>query len=360
MKNSSNNSQKAVGMMSRRVALKTLAVGGAIAAAGGLPLFLGASGSVGSAYAGEPEKMKTGALKKVRLAWAEPASCHAPMSFAIEKGMFAKQGIDLELVYLGIVGADQIKAMDAGKVDMASHLLVDWLDPIYKQKADVKIVAGTHDGCQRILVSKSSKITTVADLKGKTIAVGGIGDVAYLAFLVTVAKAGLDPHNDVKWVAVPYDKLGEAVDSGKADALATLDALAYLNKKQFDMREVANTQTGHYDNRTCCVLGVNGEFLSNNRDVVRKVTTTINEAYDYTSAMPREVAEFYVNKYKPGYSAENLTSVLAALPLRRHPLGKDLQREIADSIDDMKEVKVMSASVDKAKFAAQITDNIMV
>lgn len=95
------------------------------------------------------------------------------MSFAIEKGMFAKQGIDLELVYLGIVGDDQIRAMDTGKVDMASHLLVDWLDPIYKQKAGVKIIAGTHDGCQRILVSKSSEIATVADLKGKTIAVGG-------------------------------------------------------------------------------------------------------------------------------------------------------------------------------------------
>lgn len=332
--------------MSRRNVLKGLAAG-TIAAAGGL-----AFGSR-AAFAGS-------GLTKVRLAWAEPASCHAPFAFAIDKGMFKKQGIDLELTYHGLAGADQIKAIDAGETDMGSHLLIDWLKPIYDQNSSVKIIAGTHDGCQRILVSSSSKIASVQDLKGKSIAVGGLGDVAHVAFLVTVAKAGLDPHKDVNWVEIPYGELGEAVNTGKADALATLDALAYLNKSSFNMREIANTHSGHYHGRTCCVLGVNGEFLRKNRDVVQRATTGVLDAYDYAAAMPREVSEHYISKYKPGYTVDDLTAVLAALPLRRHPLGEELVRQTADSIDEMKEVKVLSSDVNTAEFASHITDNIIV
>ena len=109
-----------------------------------------------------------------------------------------------------------------GKTDMGSHLLIDWLKPIYDQNSSVKIIAGTHDGCQRILVSNSSKIASVQDLKGKSIAVGGLGDVAHVAFLVTVAKAGLDPHKDVNWVEVPYDGLGEAVNTARSTHSPTL------------------------------------------------------------------------------------------------------------------------------------------
>ena len=274
--------------------------------------------------------------------------------------MFEKQGIDLELTYHGIVGADQIKAIEGGETDMGSHLLVDWVKPIYDQKSSVKIIAATHDGCQRILVSSSSKIASVQDLKGKSIAVGTLGDVAHLAFLVTVQKAGLDPHKDVNWVQIPYEKLGEAVNSGKVDALATLDALAYINKNTFNMKEIANTQTGHYHGRMCCVIGVNGEFLRKNREVVQRVTTGILDAYDYAAAMPMEVSEHYINKYNPGYSVEDLTAVLAALPLRRHPIGEELFRQTKDSVDEMKEVKVLSSNVNSEEFARHITSNIIV
>lgn len=344
----SNNDRNTVDMVSRRSVVKTFAVGGALAAFGGLPLALGTSRP---SYAGE--------LTKVRLAWAEPASCHAPLAFGIEKGLFRKQGIDLQLTYHGIVGGDQIKAMETGETDMGSHLLIDWLKPIHDMKSNVKVIAGTHDGCQRLLTSQASKIASVAELKGKTIAVGQIDDVAYKAFLVTLSKSGLDPHKDVKWIGIPYEKLGEAVNSGQADALATLDALAYLNKKQYNLRELANTQTGHYHNTVCCVLGASGDFLRNNREAVRRATSAVFDAYDYATVMPMEVAEFYINKYKPGYSVGELVTVLAALPLRRHPMGGELARQAALAIDDMKEVRVLSSNINTDKFTAQIVDNIM-
>ena len=336
-------------LASRRGALKALATGGAVALTGGLPLAIGATRP---SYAG--------ALEKVRLAWAEPASCHAPLPFAIEKGMFRKQNLDIELTFHGLVGADILEAIASGKTDMGTHLLVDWLKPLHESRADVKVIAGTHDGCQRILASsKTSKIEKVEDLKGKTIAVGAIGDVAYTAFLVTIAKAGLDPHKDVSWVAISYDQLGKAVNSGEADALATLDAMAYLYKKEYDLREIANTQTGHYHDMLCCCLAVRGDFLRNNRDVARRVTSVIFDVYDYTAANPQEVAAFYVEKYKPGYSQEALADVLAALPLRHHPIGGELVSQTAKSVDDMKEVKVLPADVDTAAFTAKITDNIL-
>ena len=333
--------------MSRRNVLKAL-VAGTIAAAGGLAL-----GSR-AAYAGS-------GLTKVRLAWAEPASCHAPFAFAIDKGMFKKQGIDLELTYHGLAGADQIKAIDAGETDMGSHLLIDWLKPIYDQNSSVKIIAGTHDGCQRILVSNSSKNRVGARPEGQV----DRGRRARRRGACGFPRDGGQGWDSIRIRTLtgsrsPYDGLGEAVNTGKVDALATLDALAYINKSSFNMREIANTQTGHYHGRTCCVLGVNGEFLRKNRDVVQRVTTGVLDAYDYAAAMPMEVSEHYISKYKPGYTVDDLTAVLAALPLRRHPLGEELVRQTADSIDEMKEVKVLSSDVNTAEFASHITDNIIV
>jgi hypothetical protein len=51
--------------------------------------------------------------------------------------------------------------------------------------------------------------------------------------------------------------------------------------------------------------------------------------------------------------------VLAALPLQHHPIGGELVRQTAASVDDMKLVKVLPADVNTAEFTAKITENIL-
>jgi NitT/TauT family transport system substrate-binding protein len=342
--------QNRAGLASRRSALKALAAGGAAAVAGGSSLGFGTRPS----YA-------AGAVDKVNMAWADKyAACHAPIAFAKEHGLFSKYNLDVSLSFHGLDGGVMVDTIASGKVDMGAHLVIDWLKPLQQKNQPVKVIAGMHGGCQRLLVSKSSKIEKIEDLKGKTIAVGGIDNVAELAFLVTLAKGGLDPNADVKWVAFPYDKLGEVVHSGKVDALATLDPSAYIFQKKYDLLQLADTQTGVYHNVLCCGFAANNEFLTKRRDVARRMVSALIEASEYTAEHPNEVAALYVKKYKAGVSADDLTKLLGYYTYHLHPVGPALERHVASLVADMKMVKRLPADVNVAKFAHKITGNLLV
>ena len=180
----------------------------------------------------------------------------------------------------------------------APGLIGDWLKPL-EQGFDVKLFVGSHGGCQRLLASKASGITDLAGVKGKTIATYGIGAPPQVAFQVTLAKAGIDPETDVTWKAVPFDLVGETVNRGDADLAAHLDPWAWSIEKQFGFTKIADTQTGVYENHTCCVLGANGPFLQANKDALRRLAEANIEVHEYTANHPDEVAKWYFDDLKP-------------------------------------------------------------
>jgi hypothetical protein len=153
-------------------------------------------------------------------------------------------------------------------------------------------------------------VTDLAGVKGKTIATYGIGAPPQVAFQVTLAKAGIDPETDVTWKAVPFDLVGETVNRGDADLAAHLDPWAYSIEKQFGFTKIADTQTGVYENHTCCVLGTNGPFLQANKDALRRLAEANIEVHDYTANHPDEVAKWYFETLNPaGLSEQDPTEI---------------------------------------------------
>jgi len=67
-----------------------------------------------------------------------------------------------------------------------------WLKPL-EQGFDVKIAAGTHGGCMRVLSRTNSGVDKLADLKGKIVAVGDLGGPDKNFFSIQLAKQGIDP-----------------------------------------------------------------------------------------------------------------------------------------------------------------------
>lgn len=300
-----------------------------------------------------------GPAPKVRIAWTEVAACHSPLGFGVAKGFYAKQNVDVELFYQGASGQTLIQALATNKADVGAGLVLDWLKPL-EQGFDVKLFVGSHGGCQRLLASKASGITTLDQLKGKKIATYGPGAPPKVAFAVTLAKAGIDPEQDVEWVSVPFDIVGESVGRGDTEAAAHLDPWAYSIQKKYDLVEIANTQTGIYEGRVCCVLGANGPFLEANKDAIRRIATANLEIHEYTANHPDEVAKWYLENLKPaGLSEEDLTNVLRPLVFHNHPIGKELVNQIQASIEDLKLVKVIDPSTDPADLAKRSTIDIL-
>ena len=296
---------------------------------------------------------------KIRLAWGDMAACHSPMGFGVSKGIYAKHNLDVELYPMSSNGQTVIQALATGKADAGGGLIGDWLKPL-EQGFDVKLFVGSHGGCGRLLASEKSGVKELKDLKGKTIATFALGASPQTVLQVSIAKAGLDPQADVTWKVVPFDLVGETIARGEADAGVHLDPWAWSIEKKFNLRKIADTQTGVYEGHNCCVLGANGPFLKANIDAIRRLAEANIEVHEYTANHPDEVAKWYADTLKPsGLTVADLTEILGALVYHDHPVGHALVEQIRISAEDLKLVKVLDPTTDPKEFAERVTVNIL-
>lgn len=329
---------------SRRDLLRSAGAVAGIGAAGAL-----AGRGVRGALAGD--------LIPIKLEWTEVAACHSPVGFGVEKGFFRKQGLDVELFYQGASGQTLIQALATRKAEAGPGLLYDWLKPI-EQGFDVRLFAGSHGGCQRFLVKPDSGIASLADLKGKTIGTFDVMSPSRVAFSVALKKAGLDPDQDVTWKVFPFDLVAAGMARGEADAIAHMDPWAYNWQKTEGLTLVADTQTGVFQDRVCCVLGVNGDYFDANRDALKRVAAANLEVHRYTAEHPEEVAQWYFDTLKPGIPAETLAEVLASFTYHDHWFGNALRDEVRRGYEDLKLTGVVDASTDPEEIAHRITVDI--
>jgi NitT/TauT family transport system substrate-binding protein len=300
-----------------------------------------------------------GPAPKLRLAWTELAACQSPLAFGLFKDTYKKHNLDVELFNQGASGQTLIQALATGKADAGSGLIGDWLKPL-EQGFDVKLFVGSHGGCMRLMASKESGVVDLTGVKGKTIATYGIGSTPQVAFQVSLKRAGIDPETDVTWKAVPFDLVGETVARGQADLGAHLDPWAYSIGKKHNLTMIADTQTGIYQDRTCCVLGVNGRYLKENRDAVRRLAAANIEIHEYTSEHPDEVAQWYLDTLKPaGLTLDDLVAVISNLRTHKHPIGTPLIADVQKYAEDLQFVKVLNSTTDTKEFAERIAVNIL-
>jgi NitT/TauT family transport system substrate-binding protein len=142
----------------------------------------------------------------------------------------------------------------------------------------------------RLLAAPGAGIRRVGDLKGKTVAISDLASPARSALIVTLAKSGIDPEKEVNWKVFPNDLLGLAVQKREAQALAHLDPETYRFIKQNKLVEIANTQSGVYADRTCCVVGASGKLLKNNIVAARSLVRAVLEVHELTAKNPTDVA----------------------------------------------------------------------
>jgi sulfonate transport system substrate-binding protein len=138
-------------------------------------------------------------------------------------------------------GPPQVEAATAGKIDFA---ITGNTPPIFGAAANakVKVVSAYNGGGvgDQILVHADSPIKTIADLRGKSIAVGK-GSSGHGHILGQLEKAGLKP-DDVKLVFLqPADALS-AFSQRQTDAWAIWDPYTAQAEQQIDVRSIGEAK----------------------------------------------------------------------------------------------------------------------
>jgi NitT/TauT family transport system substrate-binding protein len=295
----------------------------------------------------------TGAPRKLKLSWNAGAVCLAPLLVAIDQGFFQRQNLDVELVnYSG--STDQLlEAIATGKTDAGLGMALRWLKPL-EQGFDVKIAAGTHGGCMRVLARTNAGIDKLSDLKNKIVGVGDLAGPDKNFFSIQLAKQGIDPNKDVDWRAYPSNLLQLAAEKGEVQALLASDPIAYLWLKDSTYKEVASNLDGEYKDKSCCIVGLRGSLVRDEPHVARAITQALLDAAMFSSQNPDKAAASFQPYAPKGASLEDLQAMVRYHTHHHHPVGEALKRELKAYADDLKSVSVFKPNTDTAKFAERI------
>ena len=139
---------------------------------------------------------------------------------------------------------------------------------------------------------------------------------------------------------IPADLLPIALQKGEIQAFTLGDPLGWVIRDRDGLTEVATNLDGEYAHRACCVLGVRGSLIRDDRPAAAAVTEAILEAQAFVVATPgrgRGDLRALCAVAKP----EQLAAMLRSHTHGHHPVGADLRQEIALYMDELKGISVI-------------------
>lgn len=305
-----------------------------------------------------PAIAQTTSLKKIKFATNASAICLAPVFVAKDHGIFEKYGLDVELVNFGASTEALLEAIATGKADGGVGMALRWLKAL-EQGFDVKVTAGTHGGCSRLVALKETGITTLADLKGKTIGISDLASPGKNFFSILLQKDGIDPVTDVEWRQYPGELLQLAADKGEIQAIADGDPKAYFWLQDPKYIQIASNLDHGFENRVCCIVGLRGSLIREDRPTAAAITRALLEAQDWTVAKPEDAARAFLPNAPKGKSVEDLVGVLQSQTHNHHPTGTDLKTEIALYAQELRDVQVFKRSTDPQAFADRVYADVL-
>ena len=214
-----------------------------------------------------------------------------PWAIALERGIFQKDGVDIDGFVGSSGGGSAIRNMMASKIPFA-EVSVPAAVAALQTGVDLKIVYGAiaHLGDLSWMVRKDSPIKSIADLRGRKVAFSSPQSVTMAVRMV------LDKHHitkDVTLIAAGSIESGiVALDGGAVDA-APVEIAAFLADptkyraifRASDELPTIMTQVGV----------VTADYAKAHPDVVRKLVTVHGDAVAYMNAHPDDAAKVYAS-----------------------------------------------------------------
>ncbi|HMH96503.1 MAG TPA: aliphatic sulfonate ABC transporter substrate-binding protein [Bradyrhizobium sp.] len=225
----------------------------------------------GGAYAAE-------ALKEIHIDWAtyNPVSMILKQKGLLEKE-FAKDGIGI--VWVQSAGSNKaLEFLNAGSIDFGSTAGSAALVARINGNPIKSIYVYSRPEWTALVTAKDSKIATVADLKGKRVAVTR-GTDPHIFLVRALLGAGLT-EKDITPVLLQHADGKTALIRGDVDAWAGLDPMM----AQAEVEDGARLFFRRPDANTWGILNVREQFLKDYPEVVRRVLATYEEARKYSVA----------------------------------------------------------------------------
>jgi NitT/TauT family transport system substrate-binding protein len=213
-------------------------------------------------------------IKKIGIAYSNLIADSLSLWVARESGIFAKNGLDVDLQYIASVNA--FAALLAGQVQASSG-------------GGSEVISGVANGAEVVVIANmmpiypyfmegTAEIQKPTDFKGQQIAITNPGATFDIASRIALRKAGLNPDVDVTWIktgSVPNVHaalMSGQVQGGLAQVPDTLKLEAAGLHPVIDMSALNAPASG-------TVVAMQRPFIIDNKDVPQKIVDSILQAY---------------------------------------------------------------------------------
>ena len=281
------------------------------------------------------------ALKEIHIDWAtyNPVSMVLKQNGLLEKE-FAKDGIGI--VWVQSAGSNKaLEFLNAGSIDFGSTAGSAALVARINGNPIKSIYVYSRPEWTALVTTKDSKIATVADLKGKRVAVTR-GTDPHIFLVRALLGAGLS-EKDITPVLLQHADGKTALIRGDVDAWAGLDPMM----AQAEIEDGAKLFYRKADANTWGILNVREQFLKDYPDIVRRVLATYEEARKYSLTHYDELKKTFMSVTKLPENVVDkqlkerteLTHSRIGTPQRESILAAGLALQQAGVIDSKVDVK---------------------
>ncbi|MEE9564267.1 MAG: ABC transporter substrate-binding protein [Candidatus Hydrothermarchaeaceae archaeon] len=216
-----------------------------------------------------------------------------PEVYSIYNGYFEDEGINVSWVtFRG--GSSVVQAIMAGELDGGVMGSTPAIIRAVSKDVPIKVVAVGELGTiekpgDYLVVKKDSGIKTVADLKGKIIAVHRLGTTLDLTLRIALKQNGIDPARDVTITQVPVPNQPQVLLEGEVDA-AFIFPMAYPQLED-DVDVILTPGDVFPQGAPFGIVIFTEEFIENHPDKVKKFVSAYLKGISWAVDNPDKAAE---------------------------------------------------------------------
>ncbi|MCX5859891.1 MAG: ABC transporter substrate-binding protein [Proteobacteria bacterium] len=216
-----------------------------------------------------------------------------PALVALEKDLFAKNGLKVKTAGIFSAGPEEMSAFRAGELDLGYVGIAPVVSSAANTGTEVKIVSLVNqEGSSLVISSSDNQTHSLADLAGQPIAIPGFSTVQ--DFLVRLAWENQKLQPDLmKTIVVKPPEMNETLRQGSIKAFIAWEpfpALALNSGKGKILVSSREIWPGH----PCCVLIASGKAIQEHpglEDALKKIN---REAIDFIRSNPDEAVKIAV------------------------------------------------------------------
>ena len=282
--------------------------------------------------AGMPAMAQAQAKGEVRIGYQKYGTLTLLKGRGTLEKRLAEQGVSVKWTEFP-AGPVLLEGLNVGSIDFGT---VGEAPPIFAQAAGANLVYVGNEppspASEAIVVPKGSSLRTLADLKGKKIALNKGSNVHYL-LLKALEKAGV-AYADIQPVFLPPADARAAFERGSVDAWAIWDPFLAAAEKQIGARVLADGK-GLVANYQFYLAS--RTYAEKNPEILRIVLDEVAKVDDWGRNNPDEVAT--ILSAQTGLSKDVVALAASRYAYGVKPVSVDViaaQQKVADAFSNLK------------------------